>query len=300
MSDETTPLILGDAAVAELGRPGRKWFGGKRKARPPLTHCENCGALLAGPYCHRCGQPAIDYHRSFGSLMADAADAFFNLDARFFQSFGLLLFKPWRLTNEFVEGKRARHVHPLRVYLVASVTFFLVINFLSKDTHLKSRTGPDHTNFSVDASSSPPVSPTPAIPSPGPSLGISPLPAPVATPSPGQKGNFLEFDNEGDESGFGHWVEKRAKEKIGPTGDRGDLFLKALIQNLAPMVLCCIPVFALVLKILYVFKRRYYIEHLIFALHTHAFVFLSTVIIIGLGFLLALESTALTAVACTF
>ncbi len=53
------------------------------------------------------------------------------------------------------------------------------------------------------------------------------------------------------------------------------------------MVLCCIPLFALVLKILYIFKRRYYIEHLIFALHTHAFVFLSTVVIIGIGFLLA-------------
>ena len=96
------------------------------------------------------------------------------------------------------------------------------------------------------------------------------------------------------------WLEKRAREKVGPTGDRGDLFLKAIIQNLAPMVLCCIPLFALVLKILYVFKRRYYVEHLIFALHTHAFVFLSTLIIIGLGFLLALKSTALTAVASTF
>ena len=118
MSDETTPLIFGDAAVAEFDRsPRRKWFGRKRKSRPPLTHCENCGAALTGPYCAQCGQPAIDYHRSFGSLLADAADAFFNFDARFLQSFGLLLFKPWRLTNEFVEGKRARHVHPLRVYL---------------------------------------------------------------------------------------------------------------------------------------------------------------------------------------
>ena len=57
-------------------------------------------------------------------------------------------------------------------------------------------------------------------------------------------------------------MEKRAKEKLGPSGDRGDLFLRALLQNIAPMVLCCIPLFALVLKILYVFKRRYYVEHL--------------------------------------
>ena len=66
------------------------------------------------------------------------------------------------------------------------------------------------------------------------------------------------------------------------------------------MVLCCIPLFAFVLKILYVFKRRFYIEHLVFALHTHAFVFLSTLIIIGIGFLLSWKVPALTPVVCTF
>lgn len=300
MSDETTPLIFGDAAAAELGNyPGRKWLRRKRKARPPLTHCENCGTALTGPYCAQCGQPAVDYHRSFGSLLADAADAFFNFDARFFQSFGLLLFKPWRLTNEFVEGKRARHVHPLRVYLIASVIFFLVINFLAKDTHFQSNQSPEHSNFSL-TSTAPSPSPL-AGPSPSPpfSLGMTAAAPPTAAPSPARF-DLVQFDGEENTSGFGGWLERRAKEKIGPTGDRGDLFLKALLQNLGPMVLCCIPLFALVLKILYVFKRRYYIEHLIFALHTHAFVFLSTVVIIGLGFLLALKSTALTAIVCTF
>ena len=113
----------------------------------------------------------------------------------------------------------------------------------------------------------------------------------------------MQFDGDGkeDQSGFGGWLEKRAKEKIGPTGDRGDLFLKTLIQNIAPMVLCCIPLFALVLKILYVFKRRFYIEHLVFALHTHAFVFLSTLLIIGIGFLLHWKAPpAFTPLVCTF
>ncbi len=286
MSDETTPLIFGDAAAAELGNyPGRKWLRRKRKARPPLTHCENCGVALTGPYCAQCGQPAVDYHRSFASLLADAADAFFNFDARFFQSFGLLLFKPWRLTNEFVEGKRARHVHPLRVYLIASVIFFLVINFLSRDTHFQAQPEPGKTHLSL---SDPPPMPSPfGVPTPSPdfSLGMSPLPS-ARTRPPSESGLSLQFDGDESNSKFGRWIEKRAKEKIGPTGDRNDLFLKALIQNIAPMVLCCIPLFALVLKILYVFKKRFYIEHLIFALHTHAFVFLSTVIIIGIGFLL--------------
>jgi len=299
MSDET-PLILGDAAVAELGNyPGRKWFRRKDKARPPLTHCENCDAALSGPFCARCGQPAIDYHRSFGSLLADAADAFFNIDARFFQSFGLLLFKPWRLTNEFIAGKRARHVHPLRVYLIASVIFFLVINFLSKGTHLETKESADHKNFSIGTTGPTPAPALPISPSPGMSLGGETFPTPGTMPPPKPKVMFEDMDKQENVPPFAKWVERRAKEKLGPTGDRGDLFLRGLIQNLAPMVLCCIPLFALVLKILYVFKRRFYIEHLVFALHTHAFVFLCTVIIIGLGFLLALKSTALTAIACT-
>ncbi|MBA3609509.1 MAG: DUF3667 domain-containing protein [Chthoniobacterales bacterium] len=302
MSDETTRLILGDAVAAEVGRPpGTKWLRRKRKARPPLTQCENCGAALSGPYCAQCGQPAVDYHRSFGSLLADAADAFFNFDARFFRSFALLLFKPWRLTNDFVEGKRARHVHPLRVYLIASVLFFLVINFLAKDAHFQADGKAGRTEFSIAApSSTPPLGPPGELPSAF-SLGISTAAAPGATPALNWEEELATLEKKKKSpSSFGGWVERRVKEKIGPTGDRGDLFLKTLIQNLAPMVLCCIPLFALVLKILYVFKRRFYIEHLIFALHTHAFVFLSTVLIIGIGFLLAMKNTALTAIACTF
>ena len=318
MSDET-PLIFGDAVAAELDRPPRRrWLRGRKKPLPPLTHCENCGRALDGPYCAQCGQPAIDYRRSIGSLLVDAADAFFNLDARFFQSFGLLLVKPWKLTNEFVEGKRARHVHPLRVYLIASVLFFLVLNFLSRGDHLQvheDERGRVFT-FNSGAPSPPPGLPGPWRPeaapaAPGVSLGISPETLPdvagphfswsdaAPSPKPEHKVFFEELDKQKNVPPFMKWVEAHAKDKLGPTGDRGDLFLKALIQNIAPMVLCCIPLFALVLKILYIFKRRFYVDHLIFALHTHAFIFLSTVIIIGLGFLCAMQSAALTAVVCT-
>ena len=312
MSDET-PLILGDAVAAELNRPPRRrWLRGKKNPPPPLTHCENCGRALDGPYCAQCGQPAIDYRRSIGSLLVDAADAFFNLDARFFQSFGLLLIKPWQLTNEFVEGKRARHVHPLRVYLIASVLFFLVINFLSRGSHLEAQRDEDGSVVSLERTRRRRPRPGLGVRTPLPirrsvSLGISPeprtrpnrmLPGTRAAPQSKREHKvfFEELDKQKDVPPFMKWVEAHAKEKLGPTGDRGDLFLKALLQNLAPMVLCCIPLFALVLKILYIFKRRFYVDHLIFALHTHAFIFLSTVLIIGLGFLCAMQSAALTAV----
>ena len=108
-------LIVGDAMAAEMEQyPRRRWGWRKKKTGPALTHCENCGAALTGRYCAKCGQAAIDYHRSFGTLLADAADAFLNLDERFLKTFGLVLFKPWRLTNEFLAGRRQRYVHPLR------------------------------------------------------------------------------------------------------------------------------------------------------------------------------------------
>jgi hypothetical protein len=193
-------------------------------------------------------------------------------------------------------------VHPLRVYLIASVTFFLVINFLSRGTHLQARGKGEKAAIVIDDDSAKPIlpaapSPSPVIPSDLASPAAVPIPKASATP----RQIFDEIEKESHPTGFGKWMEERAKEKIGPTGDRGDLFLRALIQNIAPMVLCCIPLFALVLKILYVFKRRYYIEHLIFALHTHAFVFLSTVVIIGIGFLLAWKAPpAFTPLVCTF
>jgi len=298
---DETPLILGDAAASELSRyPGRNWLRRRRKERPPLTHCENCGAALTGRYCAQCGQAAVDYHRSFVSLLADAADAFFNFDERFLKTFGLLLVKPWRLTTEFIEGKRARHVHPLRVYLIASVTFFLVINFLSRGAHFQAKGKGDKAAIILDddSTTSPAPSVTPTQSPVNPASLTSPPAIPKSSPKPVQI--FDEIDKQAHPTGLGKWIETRAKEKLGPSGDRGDLFLRALIQNLAPMVLCCIPLFALVLKILYVFKRRYYIEHLIFALHTHAFVFLSTVVIIGLGFLLAWKAPApFTPLVCT-
>ena len=37
------------------------------------------------------------------------------------------------------------------------------------------------------------------------------------------------------------------------------------------MMLCCIPLFAFVLKVLYIRRRLFYIDHLIYALHIHTF-----------------------------
>ena len=53
------------------------------------------------------------------------------------------------------------------------------------------------------------------------------------------------------------------------------------------MMLCCIPLFALVLKLLYVRKGRYYVEHLVYALHIHTFVYVGVTVVVLIALALA-------------
>src|SRR5437016_8259990 len=140
MSDEGKKLILGDTVISaiEQASPRRKrMFRRKKAERPAPTHCENCGAPLHGHWCGRCGQPAIDYRRSFRYVIVDLLDEFLNWDSRFFRTLGLLLVRPWKLTNEFLAGHRVRYVHPLRLYLLASILFFFAVNYWAKSIHLQ-------------------------------------------------------------------------------------------------------------------------------------------------------------------
>src|SRR5438445_565361 len=133
-----SPAAAGPSAVKD---PCRKhFFRSQNRERPPLTRCENCGTQLSGKYCSVCGQPAIDYRRSFRHVIVDVLDSFLNWDSKFFATIGLLIARPWRLTNEFLAGKRVRYVHPARLYLLASILFFFAVTYWVKSAHLHPKT----------------------------------------------------------------------------------------------------------------------------------------------------------------
>jgi hypothetical protein len=139
MSDEPAKIILGDTAIAATeGGPARRWFGRRKIQKPPpFSHCQNCGAELRGHWCSQCGQAAVDYHRSFRHVILDVLDEFLSWDSKIFATIGLLIAKPWRLTNEFLAGKRIRYVHPLRLYLLASILFFFGATYAIKSSHFQ-------------------------------------------------------------------------------------------------------------------------------------------------------------------
>jgi len=318
MANEPEQIILGDTAISAVERSARRrWFGrGKDRQPLPFTHCQNCGAELTGPHCGQCGQAAIDYRRSFRHVIVDVLDSFLNWDSKFFATIGLLVIKPWRLTNEFLAGKRVRYLHPLRLYLLASILFFFAINYGAKGLRLepgkiseKNRAAVsaavaekrdeieaelDKDNLSADERKKAQealdylTKPSPAATAPAEEQP-SPTITPTASASDSGKRTygavnerpFLVFDADKKSSTpFERWLEARAKEKMGEHGTKMGLFITTLFSNLPYMMLCCIPLFAFVLKILYIRRHIFYIDHLIYALHIHTFFYTGIMLIV--------------------
>src|SRR5438874_13534680 len=98
--DDQSHIVAAEAAVtAALEPPRRRFFSKRRKAQPPpLPYCENCKAVMAGPFCAQCGQHAVDYRRSFGRVFLDVLVLFVIWDSKLFNSIGLHLVWPCRLT----------------------------------------------------------------------------------------------------------------------------------------------------------------------------------------------------------
>ena len=272
-------------------------------------------------------------------MLVDVLNEFLNWDSKFFTTIGLLILKPWRLTNEFLAGRRARYVHPLRLYLLVSILFFFAATYSIKSAHFepfnfsperraeikeelkRDNIAPDiqeQINRALTGVPMPPERraklekklqredlskeqrdairermeqgdlPPDAreqveaamknLPPEARAKVEQALKKPMDTE---HESKLVQFDKKGESSPTGKWFQKKAEEKFGEHGTKAQLFIVTLFSNLPYMMLCCIPLFAFVLKILYIRKHVFYIDHLIYALHTHAFAYLAIMVIIG-------------------
>jgi hypothetical protein len=91
-----------------------------------VGRCLNCGAALTGRYCANCSQAADVHVPSTLELLHQALEGITHSDSRLWSTLYLLWFKPGKLTQEFVAGRRASYLPPFRLYLVLSIIFFLV------------------------------------------------------------------------------------------------------------------------------------------------------------------------------
>lgn len=86
--------------------------------------CHNCGIRLTGPYCAACGQRALSLSITLHEFLHDFVHETLHVDGRIFQSIRRLLLSPGFLTREYLQGRRAKWVSPIRLYLIFSVAYF--------------------------------------------------------------------------------------------------------------------------------------------------------------------------------
>ncbi|MBJ6981716.1 DUF3667 domain-containing protein [Luteimonas sp. MC1572] len=72
----------------------------------------------------------------------------------------------------------------------------------------------------------------------------------------------------------------RAQRNIARVRDEPDLLKDAALGAAPTALMLLLPVFALMLKLAYLFKHRLYMEHLIIALHSHAFLCLALLLVL--------------------
>ena len=88
--------------------------------------CLNCGSIVQGKYCQECGQENVVPHETFWHMVKHFLYDITHFDSKFFDSMKFLLFKPGFLPAEYVRGRRASYLNPVKKYVFTSAVFFLL------------------------------------------------------------------------------------------------------------------------------------------------------------------------------
>lgn len=278
------------------------------KKRQKNPHCLNCGhtfdAIQPENYCPNCGQENTTKKLAFGQLFTDFLGAVFSFDSKVFRSFIPLVFRPGFLTNAYVQGKRVPYISPLRIYLFMSLLYFTAISLLLPKDLLPDKF-PDPDNI--------------VISTPTNTLKIDSLIGELDSLETEKKEDFsLNFTSNDTitSMAFGETILRsmRLAKQYSATAvidtlkiensflvsnkvlelatyqsvriykSGGKDFLNYFLGSLPLMMLIAMPVFAFILKILYLRRKRFLIEHLTFHFHFHAFFYFLFTLLLIIGY----------------
>lgn len=90
-------------------------------------YCANCGEVLLGEYCYRCGEKKLKKEdQTFKKFLEQVIDVFTHFNSKIPKSFYLLVAKPGFLTSEYLKGKHVRYAKPLQLFFIVNVLYFLL------------------------------------------------------------------------------------------------------------------------------------------------------------------------------
>jgi predicted RNA-binding Zn-ribbon protein involved in translation (DUF1610 family) len=259
-----------------------------KRTRRKSDHCLNCGERIDKDFnfCPNCGQENTDNYVTTRTLIGEFLNNYFSFDSRFIRTFGPFLFKPGKITQVFLDGKRLLYANPVRWYLVISLFHFLMLNqFEGVNDSIKNSDGivnfgdgdtdfgkdeidsllkvPDSLKYEYDEND---------IQLNNYEFALIEAMAQADTFSNNQIYDSLNIDQK-------PFFTKIVSTIIIKSVNSSQGAVNAYILEQVPLIVFFIlPLYALILKIFY-YRKGYYIMHLIHSLHIHSFLFF----ILGIG-----------------
>jgi hypothetical protein len=295
---ETAQASAVPAANHALTIPPRRLAGS--------AQCLNCGTTLQGPFCHYCGQPDRNFLRFFPVLLRELMEDFLDFDSRFMRTIKPLLFKPGKLTRDYLDGRRFRYTPPLRLYIFSSIACFFLVAILAGDAIVIDGGGDEAdmvvTGIQLDGRDDQKVREALDRLDPETARKVEDAiqQAQEAGTDEGANDDSINLNGEPWDretnpfiiEWLPRWVNDWINDEIEQSPAKGreieenpNLIKENVFDVLPAAMFVLLPIVALLLKFWYLFAKKYYIEHLIFALHTHSFLFMALLISLLLGWL---------------
>lgn len=236
--------------------------------------CHNCATVFSGNYCPECGQEAFTGAPTALDFIYEFLTRNIFERGKMPRTIWHLLRYPGGLTVDFLEGRRQRFIRPVRLYFGLSILYFLMLSLsgnlvwkisdhLLENSRKSNATSSKIIQIETDTPAPPKIAAKPDTPADEPSRSLD---EPVINVS--FLGNY--FGREMAES-----IEKRIKLFIKlPQEEQLRQGVQTLLNQAPKAMFFLVPVFAFLLKTLFLWRRIPYGAHLLFAFHYHALVFL--------------------------
>lgn len=236
-------------------------------ANEPANCCRSCGAEANGKFCSRCGEETKIVVPSAGEFLHEFIGHYVALEGKLIKTLQVLMFRPGRLTLEYLSGRRVSFISPLRLYLTLSIVVFALIKVY----------GVELPQLTIDGNS---VGATysHSTPERTATLQLSIHEGGAGAGADTQEGAAMN-EMIGDAiQALGKvsqkWMDNLNEFMREPAQKKSEALNYGFLAYLPYMLVGALPLFALYLKVIYSGSGRRYGEHLVFALHANAFAFL--------------------------
>jgi hypothetical protein len=229
--------------------------------------CPNCDAALStvpghSNFCPSCGQENHDMNIPVSHLLKEVFEAIFHFDSKSIRTMQFLVFRPGFLTSEFVRGRRARYVTPIRLYIFISFVFFLLLSLNS-----------GHRDEPVETT----AQRTSTV-----NLGITfygIISSELQGLRESQIDSLMQARNIRLTALNKYVVHQMARTVKGNGSD----FIHLIIKTFSYMIFLLMPFFGFLVYVFHRKRARQYIGTLVFSLHFHSFAFFALTVLLLLG-----------------